>query len=80
MKNYRTTITLPTEVYRAMKVRAAYQNKSVSRLIRDLVQGASPEKEHELPELPFGKYQLKDARSVRRQDIYETHLRNKVSG
>lgn len=80
MKNYRTTITLPTEVYRKMKVRAAYQNKSVSRFIRDLVRGINPMQEQKSLKLPFGKYQLKDRGSVRRQDIYETYLRSKVSG
>ena len=79
MKNYRTTITLPTEVYRKTKVRAAYQNKSVSRFIRDLIQGINPARELKTPKLPFGKYQLKDKGSVRRQDIYGTYLANKVS-
>lgn len=79
MKNYRTTITLPMEVYRKMKVRAAYQNKSVSRFIRDLAQGTNTTQEAKSLKLPFGKYQLKDRGSIRRQDIYETYLRSKVS-
>jgi hypothetical protein len=79
MKNYRTTITLPTEVYRKMRVRAAYQNKSVSRFIRDLVQGISPATDQKALELPFGKYQVEDKGLTRRQDIYETYLRDKVS-
>ena len=68
------------EAYRKMKVRAAYQNKSVSRFIRDLVQGISPAGEQKTPELPFGKYHLKDKGSTRRQDIYGTYLTNKLSG
>lgn len=62
-----------------MKVRAAYQNKSVSKFIRDLVQGINPMEEQKSLKFPFGKYQLKDRGSVRRQDIYETYLRSKVS-
>lgn len=80
MKNYRTTIILPTELYRKTKVRAAYQNKSVSGFIRDLIQGISPAREHKAPELPLGKYKLKDKGSARRQDIYGTYLANKISG
>lgn len=79
MKNYRTTITLPVEVYRKMKVQAAYQNKSVSRFIRDLAQGINTIQETKSLTLPFGKYQLKDKGSVQRRDIYETYLRRKVS-
>lgn len=67
-------------VYRTMKVRAAYQNKSVSRFIRDLVRGINPMEEQKISTLPFGKYQLKDRGGWRRKDIYETYLPSKVPG
>ena len=78
MKNYRTTITLPTEIYRKTKVRAAYQNKSVSRFIRDLLQGISPTGEQKTLELPFGTFSL-GIRRFNRKDLYDSYLKRKIS-
>ncbi len=80
MKNYRrTTITIPENIYRSIKTKAAFESKSVSRFITDALRkesgtGGSGKK----APLPFSKYDL-GAKNISRRKIYESHLRGKVS-
>lgn len=76
---YRTTITLPTAVYRRIKVQAATQNKSLSRYIADFLSGRSKEKTPGTAALPFGKYRFGEGKPLDRKTIYESHLRRKIS-
>ena len=77
---YRTTITLPKEVYQKTKVTAAYQNKSLSRFISDLLQTKviTIDYQHK-PMVSFGKYTFKAGKRIARQDIYEDYLKRKLS-
>lgn len=78
MKNYRTTIILPTEVYRKSRVRAASENKSLSRFIADMLRGYVRNEKKETPKLPFGTFSL-GIRRFDRKDLYDSYLKRKVS-
>jgi len=76
---YRATITIPTDTYRKVKMKAALQNKSVSKFISDFLAGTdSKGSKKEIP-LPFGKYSVKGEKKIIREAIYEPYLRRKVS-
>ena len=80
MKNYhRTTITIPKEVYQKTKIRAASQEKSLSRFIVDLLEGKAPFQKQQPQKLPFGKYAVTGTKSVQRTKIYDTYLKRKIS-
>lgn len=79
---YRTTITIPKEVYQRTKIRAAYSNKSMSRFISDMLAGAIDIEHLKKPmPLPFGKYAFKEKKSETypREKMYEAHIRRKIS-
>jgi hypothetical protein len=74
---YRTTITIPKNLYQKTKVRAAYQNKSLSKFITELLEKNIVLKFK--PPLPFGKYSLGIQKKITRDDIYGDYLKRKVS-
>lgn len=79
---YRTTITLPEQTYRKTKIQAAYQNKSVSKFIRDILEKTvtTALKQESAPPIPFGKYSFKEKKgeTYRRADLYDDYLKRKV--
>jgi len=76
---YRATITIPTNIYQKAKMRAAFQNKSVSKFITDLLSGTTGDGYVKDAPLPFGKYSFKGKKKIDRETIYEPYLRSKVS-
>jgi len=76
---YRATITIPTDTYRKVKVKAALQNKSVSKFITDLLAGRNGSGYVKDEPLPFGKYSVKGEKKITREAMYEPYLRHKVS-
>lgn len=66
-------------MYRKIKVSAAYQSKSVSEFIRDLLREAGQMRQPKEARLPLGKYRLKGRPTLRRRQVYETYLGGKVS-
>jgi hypothetical protein len=75
----RTTITLPTDTLRRVKVDAALRNKSVSGYIADFLKtGVRPGTRHAAAALPFGKYRLGSTKEIDRKVIYESYLRRKI--
>ncbi len=80
MKNYRrATITIPENLYKNIKTKAALENKSVSGFVTDVLrkEGSTGGSGKKAP-LPFSKYDL-GAKNISRRKIYESHLRGKVS-
>ena len=76
---YRATITIPTNIYQKVKMRAALQNKNVSKFITDLLRGTTGDGYVKDEPLPFGKYSLKGIKKIDREAIYEPYLRSKIS-
>ena len=76
---YRATVTIPTDIYRQAKMRAALQNKSVSKFVTELLKGITGEGYGKDAPLPFGKYSLKGKKKIDRKAMYEPYLRNKIS-
>lgn len=80
MKNYyRATITIPTDTYRNVKIKAALRNKSVSKFISELLAGTADKGYIKDAPLPFGKYSVKGEKKISRESMYESYLRHKVS-
>lgn len=80
MKNYyRATLTIPTDIYQKVKMKAALQNKSVSKFITDLLRGTTSDGYVKDEPLPFGRYRVKGEKKITREAIYEPYLRHKVS-
>lgn len=78
---HRTTLMLDEELYRAVKRTAVDRGRSMRVLVEEAIRtylglGAKP-KHGALPK--FGVYKMKVIGSLRRADIYEEHIRKKMS-
>jgi len=73
----RATITIPKEIHQQARVYAAHCNKSLSKLISDMLGKIIiiPAK----PNLPLGKYNLGISKPIKREAIYGNYLRRKIS-
>ena len=76
----RTTLILDEEVYRAVKRKAVDRGRPMRALVEEALRaylglGAAP-KRGRAPR--FGVYKMNVIGSLRREDIYEEHLRRKV--
>lgn len=77
---HRTTVMLDEELYRAVKRKAVDRGRPMRVLVEEAIRtylglGAKP-KHGALPK--FGVYKAKVIGSLRREDIYEDYIRNKV--
>lgn len=68
---YRATITIPRVVYKQAKIRAAQEEKSLSRFVSDLlrVQVIGGDKGENNAEPPFARYNL-GIKRFKREDLY----------
>lgn len=76
---YRATITIPTDTYRKVKMKAALQNRSVSKFISELLKGTTDKGYVKDVVLPFGKYSVKGEKKIIREKLYGSYLRHKIS-
>ena len=77
---HRTTFMLDDELYRQVKRKAVDRGRPMRVLVEEAIRaylglGAKP-RQSKAPK--FGLYNIKVIGSLRRQDIYEEHLRRKM--
>lgn len=79
-KDYdRTTITIPQDLYRKARVRAAQEQKSFSRFVAELLERGIGFRPRKITPLPFGKYRIGNKVNLDRKTIYEAYFGRKVS-
>ena len=77
---HRTTFMLDDELYRQVKRKAVDRGRPMRVLVEEAIRaylglGVKPRQGH-VPK--FGVYKMKVIGSLRREDIYEEHLRRKM--
>ncbi len=76
----RTTVMLEDELYRAMKRKAVDRGRPMRALVEEAIRIylGLPAKRPDARAPKFGVYKMKVIGSLRREDIYEEHLRRKL--